>query len=105
MLDKNFKFKKKFGQNFILDKNFLKSLVNDFDLSGDTNVLEIGAGAGTLTEVLSQRYKNVLSVEIDKTLIDNLLELKKNSKNLEFIFDDILNIKTDTIENYFKRSA
>ena len=101
LLDKDFKFKKKFGQNFILDKNFLRSIVDDFDLNSDTNVLEIGAGAGTLTEVLAQRYKKVLSVEIDTTLIYNLVELKKNYPNLDFIFDDILNVSTEKIEKYF----
>lgn len=101
MLDKDFKFKKKFGQNFILDKNFLRSIVNDFDLRENSNVLEIGAGAGTLTEVLAQTYKKVLSVEIDKTLTEHLIELKNNYSNLDFIFDDILKVDIKTIEEYF----
>ena len=67
-LSKDFKFKKQFGQNFILDKNFMTSLVRDFNLNNKTIVLEIGAGAGVLTEVLAENFKKVISFEIDKTL-------------------------------------
>ena len=56
---KNFTFKKKFGQNFILDNNFLNSLVDSFGLSKDTEVLEIGPGAGTLTMAVANATKKV----------------------------------------------
>ena len=82
--DEKFKFKKQFGQNFIFDKNFLTSLVNNFNLDKNSNILEIGAGAGTLTEVLASNFKRVISVEIDKTLKEKLLNLQDNYKNLQF---------------------
>ena len=50
--DNNFKFNKAYGQNFIFDKNFLKSIV-DMVATKDDEVLEIGAGAGTLTSMLA----------------------------------------------------
>lgn len=99
---KDFNFKKQFGQNFIFDKNFLQSLVKSFNLDKNTNVLEIGAGAGTLSEVLAQNFKNVLSVEIDKTLKEHLEGLATQYKNLNFIFDDVLKIKTIFFDEYFK---
>lgn len=101
-LSKEFNFKKQFGQNFIFDKNFLQSLVKSFNLSENTNVLEIGAGAGTLTEVLAQNFKNVLSVEIDKTLKEHLQAISQNYSNLNFIFDDVLNVETSYFDKYFK---
>ena len=101
-LSKDFNFKKQFGQNFIFDKNFLQSLVKSFELSKNTNVLEIGAGAGTLTEVLAQNFENVLSVEIDKTLKEHLEDLSKNYSNLNFIFDDVLKVDSNFFENYFQ---
>lgn len=100
-LQKDFNFKKQFGQNFIFDTNFLNSLVRGFNLPQNTCVLEIGAGAGTLTEVLAQNFKKVVSVEIDKTLQPTLLPLEQNYKNLNFIFDDVLNVELSKIENQF----
>lgn len=100
-LSKDFNFKKQFGQNFIFDKNFLLSLVKSFNLEENVNVLEIGAGAGTLTEVLAQNFKNVLSVEIDKTLKEHLEDLSKNYKNLSFIFDDVLKVSSTFFDEYF----
>lgn len=100
-LQKDFNFKKQFGQNFIFDTNFLNSLVKGFNLPSDTCVLEIGAGAGTLTEVLAKNFKKVISVEIDKTLQPTLLTLKENYKNLDFIFNDVLNVELSEIENNF----
>ena len=48
-----FRFNKQFGQNFLTDKNLLEQIVADAGVSGGT-VLEIGAGAGTLTRELSK---------------------------------------------------
>lgn len=101
-LEKDFNFKKQFGQNFIFDTNFLNSLVKGFNLPPDTCVLEIGAGAGTLTEVLAKNFKKVISVEIDKTLQSTLLTLKESYKNLDFIFDDVLNVDLRDIESNFE---
>ena len=103
-LQKDFNFKKQFGQNFIFDTNFLNALVKVFNLPPQTCVLEIGAGAGTLTEVLSQNFKKVVSVEIDKTLQQTLIPLTQKYNNLSFIFDDVLNISLTDIENNFDNS-
>ena len=99
MKDKDFNFKKQFGQNFIFDKNFLNSLVEGFDLPKDINVLEIGAGMGTLSTTLASHYSRVLSYEIDKTLTEHLRSLE--SDNLKFVFKDILKQDIGEIESYF----
>jgi len=98
-LQKDFNFKKQFGQNFIFDTNFLNSLVKGFNLPSNTCVLEIGAGAGTLTEVLAQNFEKVVSVEIDKTLQPTLLPLKEKYNNLDFIFNDVLDVELDQLED------
>lgn len=97
MIDHN--FKKKFGQNFISDKNLLCAIVNDAEVSGDDEVLEIGAGAGTLTQIISQNAKKVVSFEIDKDLKDRLLGLEL--KNTTFVFDDVMKHDISNIEKYF----
>ena len=57
---KDFVFKKKYGQNFISDANLLRAIANDAGVDEKSEVLEIGAGAGSLTEVLSEIAKKVV---------------------------------------------
>lgn len=97
MIDHN--FKKKFGQNFISDKNLLCAIANDAEVGPDDQVLEIGAGAGTLTQIISQNAKKVVSFEIDKDLQPTLVGL--NLKNTTFVFDDVMKNSTDDIEKNF----
>lgn len=92
-------FKKKFGQNFISDKNLLSAIVRDAQVSSNDEVLEIGAGAGALTQIISQNAKKVVSYEIDKDLVDVLSSLKL--KNTKFVFDDVMKYDTEDIERDF----
>ena len=73
ILDSNdFKFKKKFGQNFIVDQNIIDKIINESGVDRDTMVIEIGPGAGSLTYKLANSCKNVLCYEIDDSLRDIL---------------------------------
>ena len=47
-----FHVKKKFGQNFLVDQNILKKIVEIPTINEDTLVVEIGPGLGSLTEHL-----------------------------------------------------
>lgn len=95
--ENNFKFKKKFGQNFLLDQNILNNIVNLADIKDDTLVIEIGVGAAALTKKLCKVAKNVLGYEIDTTLKEPLSKILNNESNVDVIFDDFLNrnIKED----------
>ena len=76
----NINFKKKFGQNFLKDTNLLKAIVSDADVSKDDVVVEIGAGAGALTEHLVSSAKRVIAFEIDTELMTELdNKFKKSS--------------------------
>ena len=97
----NFRFKKEFGQNFIFDTNFIESMVGKFDIPPQSNIVEIGAGMGTLTEVLANNFKRVVSFEIDKTLTEKLKILAQKHPNLTVIFGDILQQKLTDIEGLF----
>ena len=57
----DFVFKKKYGQNFLSDKNLLNAIADDAGITKDVEVLEIGAGAGSLTSVLDEKAKKVVS--------------------------------------------
>ncbi len=83
-------FKKKFGQNFITDNNLLNLIIADAKIDNTKLVLEIGAGAGTLTEKLAQNAKKVISFEIDSELKKFLLPLEKKYDNLTVIFADFM---------------
>lgn len=96
---KDFVFKKKFGQNFLSDKNLLIAIADDAQIASNSNVLEIGAGAGSLTSVLDEKAKKVISFEIDRDLKEHLLSL--NLKNTEFVFDDFMNADLKEIEKKF----
>jgi len=95
-------FKKSLGQNFLFDKNLLRAIVGDGLVSEDDIVLEIGAGAGTLTSVLAERAKKVISFEIDKDLTSRLTELQKTHTNIDFYFQDFMDAD---VENLFQGQA
>jgi len=78
------------GQHLLMDKKILKKEIETAELSKKDNVLEIGAGAGILTEELAKNSGKVLSFEIDKTFEENLKELEKKCKNLKIIYDNAL---------------
>ena len=86
----NFSFEKKFGQNFITDKNLLAAIVDEAGISGGT-VLEIGAGAGTLTAALAAKADRGGSYEIDKNLMPVLSQtLVGLDDKVEVVFRDIM---------------
>ena len=72
MNENNFGFKKKFGQNFIIDENIINGIINKSEIDSDSLVIEIGPGAGSLTYKLCKIAKNVLCYEIDDSLKDIL---------------------------------
>ncbi len=86
----NFNFKKKFGQNFIIDENIIRNIVDKADVDKDTLVIEIGPGAGSLTNFLAKQAKNVLCYEIDTTLKEILKENLKEYENVNIIYNDFL---------------
>ena len=98
-LDKeNFNFKKKFGQNFIVDKNIIHSIISKSNIDKDTLVIEIGPGAGSLTTELDEVAGHIIAYEIDKTL-KPILETK-NLKNTTIIYEDFL--KRNVLEDIKK---
>jgi 16S rRNA (adenine1518-N6/adenine1519-N6)-dimethyltransferase len=64
--------RKRWGQNFLIDRNTLDNVLRAADVGPDDAVLEIGPGLGTLTRELAQRARRVAAVEIDPLLVDLL---------------------------------
>ena len=90
-------YKKSLGQNFLYDTNLLRAIANDGGVVSDDLVLEIGAGAGTLTKVLSEKAKKVISFEIDKSLVPILEKVAVEQKNIEFHFQDFMEAEVDNL--------
>ena len=97
-----FVFKKKYGQNFLSDKNLLNAIADDAEITNSSEVLEIGAGAGSLTSILDCKAKKVVSYEIDKDLKESLLAL--NLKNTTFVFGDFMDASIDEVEKMFNKN-
>lgn len=102
MIDFNkFKFKKNFGQNFIFDNALLWQIIEKSKVGKGDNILEIGAGAGTLTEKLAKSAKKVVAYEIDKTLTEHLNLLSEKHSNLSIYMKDALKTSIKEIETDF----
>lgn len=101
----NFIFKKKFGQNFLLDNNILDKICSLAELNKDTLVIEIGVGAAALTKKLSDKAGTVIGYEIDITLKNSLDQILINNNNVKLIFDDFLNrnLKEDLSKYNYKQ--
>ena len=97
----NFKFEKKYGQNFISDTNLLISIVNDCQITKDEQVLEIGPGAGTLTKEIAKQSKCVISYEIDKNLEKILSQSLNSTANSKIIFKDFMQVSEEEILREF----
>ena len=85
-----FQFKKKFGQNFLIDPHVLDKIVDAAQITKDDFVLEIGPGIGTLTQYLCENARQVLAVEIDDKLIPILKETLQPYDSVEVLHGDIL---------------
>lgn len=105
LMENNFNFKKKFGQNFLLDDNILNNIANLGDINEDTLVIEVGVGAAALTKKTALKAGKVLGYEIDDTLKEPLKEILKDYNNIDIIFDDFLkrNVKEDIKKYDYKR--
>ncbi len=86
----DFHFRKKFGQNFLIDPHVLDKIIEAAQITGEDFVLEIGPGIGTMTQYLCERAKKVLAVEIDAKLIPILQETLSPYDNVEILHGDIL---------------
>ena len=97
----NITFQKKFGQNFLVDKNILEKIVDAAQITEKDCVLEIGPGIGTMTQYLAERAGNVIAVEIDKNLIPVLHDTLSSYNNVTILNQDILKVDINhIIEKY-----
>lgn len=98
----SFKFKKKYGQNFIIDENIINKIIDSAEIDKDTLVMEIGPGAGSLTTKLVLKAGFVLCYEIDTTLKPILDNVLKEHDNVKIIYEDFLKAPVNDILKQYK---
>lgn len=86
------KAKKSLGQNFIIDTNILRNIVDAGDVDKDTTVIEIGPGIGALTEQIAKQAKEVFAFEIDDRLLPVLDDTLSPYDNITIFHQDILQV-------------
>jgi 16S rRNA (adenine1518-N6/adenine1519-N6)-dimethyltransferase len=85
-----FSFKKSLGQNFLIDTNILKRIVDFASIGENTGAIEIGPGIGALTEQLARKSKKVVAFEIDQRLLPILQDTLSPYENVKVIHKDVL---------------
>lgn len=92
---------KRYGQNFLTNPHVVDTIA-DICADDDCGILEIGPGIGTLTEALCVRYKKVVAIEIDKTLIPVLKETLADFDNVTVIEGDAMKLDLgDILKEHF----
>ena len=82
--------KKSLGQNFLIDKNIVKKILNLTNLN-NKNIIEIGPGKGALTdEIIKRKPKSLLLLEKDNELSNNLKLKFLDKKSIKIINIDVL---------------
>jgi len=82
-------FRKKWGQNFLVDPNIVKKIYQTINPKITDNIIEIGPGEGALTQIILPKVNDMISIEIDPLLIDKLSS-SVMLKNLKIVHEDIL---------------
>jgi 16S rRNA (adenine1518-N6/adenine1519-N6)-dimethyltransferase len=94
--------KKSLGQNFLSNEIYAEKIVKLSGISKDDTILEIGAGAGTLTIALAQTGAIVFAIEIDKRMEPILKERTEGFNNVHIIFSDFLELDLSFLPSNYK---
>lgn len=82
--------KKSLGQNFLIDPNILRNIVDQAGLTKESAAIEVGPGIGALTEHLARQSGKVLAFEIDQRLLPVLEDTLSPYDNITVVHSDIL---------------
>ena len=93
-----FRFKKKYGQNFLCDNNIISKIIDSAEIDKSTLVIEVGPGQGIMSKMIIPKAGFTLLYEIDKELEEYLNNFDGNYK---VVFDDFLRVDVKkNIVNY-----
>lgn len=93
------KFKKQYGQNFLRSAKYARQLVAPLDITDQDVVVEIGPGAGVVTNLLLESPAAlVVSIEIDYQLVPKLVEKFGENEKFELLHTDVMKLRWETPE-------
>ena len=93
------KFKKQYGQNFLMDKNILDKISSSICPGQNDLIIEIGPGSGNLTKRLKEYKASMVCFEIDKSL-EKYLNLLEDDKT-KVVYEDFINVNLEEfVKNY-----
>ncbi len=93
----DFHFKKKYGQNFLIDSQVLEDIVEGAEVTEYDTVIEIGPGVGSLTQYLAEAAGRVICIELDDRLVPILHDTLSDYDNVTIINDDVLDVDFDKL--------
>jgi 16S rRNA (adenine1518-N6/adenine1519-N6)-dimethyltransferase len=86
------------GQNFVIDPNTIRRILAVADLAPSARVLEIGAGAGSLTLALARVAERVTAVELDRALLPVLEEILAGVANVTIVHADAMRLDLGRVD-------
>ena len=84
--------KKSFGQNFLVDQNYIDKIISALNPQTGETIIEIGAGRGALTEKLVESGANVTAIELERNMIAVLEDKFGKYENFKLIKQDALTL-------------
>ncbi|HEX2093999.1 MAG TPA: 16S rRNA (adenine(1518)-N(6)/adenine(1519)-N(6))-dimethyltransferase RsmA [Longimicrobiaceae bacterium] len=89
--------KRSLGQNFLVDANLQRRIVESLQAGPEDEVLEIGPGRGALTRHLAGRVGRLVLVELDDDLVPRLREEFADRPSVEIVHADILGVPLEQV--------
>ena len=82
--------KRRFGQNFLVDRNAVDRIIAAVSPQADETIMEIGPGSGALTAGLLEKTGRLVAIEFDRDLVPSLRQKFAAAANLHLIEADAL---------------
>ena len=90
--------RRRLGQHFLADSNLLETIVRESGVGGDDVVLEVGGGAGALTERLAPRVRRLHVIELDERMRPPLEEVASEAGNVELLWADAMRLDLRSLD-------
>ena len=90
--------RRRLGQHFVADPNLLEMIVRESGVGAGDVVLEVGGGAGALTELLAPRVRHLQVIEVDERLRGELDATARERGNVEVIWADALQVDLASLD-------
>ena len=95
---------KRLSQNFLIDKNIIKKIIESIDITENDVILEIGPGIGALTYEIAQKNPLFIAVEKDRLFAKNLKQDFIDNNKITIYEDDFLKFPLEeTLKPLIKR--